>query len=147
MPTAFQSGLGLPTDQANQILHDHNQSPYTLNYFTYINNFGWTIALGFAKLSICALYWRLFRHSSIRNGIRIVAGITAVWLVAAVRAKNQVLKTSTDVGRPLPWPSNAIHIRVRGIRPYEALVSILWPRGPGRLPAISPSTSSSCPFP
>ncbi|KAK2761668.1 hypothetical protein FQN54_001496 [Arachnomyces sp. PD_36] len=77
---AFQLGLGRPEDEIDQIHRDRNEPFYALARLTFLNNFGWIETSGFAKLSLCALYWRLFQYS-VRNGILITAGLTAVWTV------------------------------------------------------------------
>jgi len=45
----------------------------------------YAFSLAMSKLSILALYWRLFRTSSIKLPIQVLAGCTVIWLILRVR--------------------------------------------------------------
>lgn len=42
------------------------------------------LALTFSKLSLLALYWRIFRVTSARRPLQIVAALNIAWMIAAV---------------------------------------------------------------
>lgn len=43
------------------------------------------LALTFSKLSLLALYWRIFGVTSARRPLQIVAALNVGWMIAAVR--------------------------------------------------------------
>jgi hypothetical protein len=47
----------------------------------FMAEFLYAMSLGFSKLAILCLYWRLFSVSKIRPGIYILQGCTIIWLV------------------------------------------------------------------
>ena len=42
------------------------------------------IALTFSKLSLLAIYWRIFRVTTARRPMQIAAGLNIAWMIAAV---------------------------------------------------------------
>ena len=55
------------------------------------------LALTLSKLSLLALYWRIFRVTTARRPLQIVAALNVAWMIAAVSnicSRQMLLKTS-----------------------------------------------------
>jgi 3'-phosphoadenosine 5'-phosphosulfate sulfotransferase (PAPS reductase)/FAD synthetase len=50
----------------------------------------YAFSLGFSKLAILALYWRMFKNSKIRLPIQILSIATIIWLIFRVRLTSAI---------------------------------------------------------
>lgn len=67
--------------------HIGKSDAYHLNEFNkglYALAIVYPLALTFSKLSLLALYWRIFRVTSARRPLQIVAALNTGWMIAAV---------------------------------------------------------------
>jgi len=69
------------------------------------------IALTFSKLSLLALYWRIFRVTTARRPLQIAAVLNIAWMLAAVSNTQRVIQQPcpTDHGSRFLSASLAVH--------------------------------------
>lgn len=63
-------------DQASKdSINEHSR------FLLFLSSLSYAFSLGFSKLAILSLYWRIFQLSVIRIPIQITYGITIIWLI------------------------------------------------------------------
>lgn len=73
------------------------------------------VALTFSKLSLLALYWRIFRVTTARRPLQIVAALNIGWMLAAV--------IQMIINRRIPWIDSSVVCRRHfQLRTYSGLL-------------------------
>ena len=76
-----------------EVEHNHYGQPIGKTNAYYLEGFNkglhglafvYPFALTFNKLSLLALYWRIFRVTNARRPLQIVAALNIAWMIAAV---------------------------------------------------------------
>ena len=85
------------------------------------------LALTFSKLSLLALYWRIFRVTNARRPLQIVAALNIAWMIAAVSNMCYpylLINSATDRNPSFLSAYSAVHLfAASGTLPSKAAAS------------------------
>ena len=63
----------------------------------YVYDIAYNFAIALAKLSMLAIYWRIFHADSFKLPLLITAGVTLAWLISCVRCLPVIFEQSTHL--------------------------------------------------